>query len=146
MKEFKIYTCGRMNGLSYEEQMKWRNAIQEAIELRTDRKVTFIHPPLYYGYHADLHKSEREVKEWELKQVCESDVVIVNLDGVMQSVGSQMELGTVCGANIVSNKQIMVVGFGKSQESVHPWIELSMIRYEEDIIDAADYIAKYLLV
>ena len=49
MKEFKIYTCGRMNGLSYEEQMKWRNAIQEAIELRTDRKVTFIHPPLYYG-------------------------------------------------------------------------------------------------
>lgn len=146
MKEFKIYTCGRMSGLSYEEQMKWRNLIQEAVELRTDRKITFIHPPLYYGYHVNLHKSEREVKEWELKQICECDVVVVNLDGIMQSVGSHIELGAICGANIVGNKQIMVVGFGKSQELIHPWIELGMIRYEEDIIDVAEYIAKYLLI
>jgi hypothetical protein len=146
MKEFKIYTCGRMSGISYTEQMEWRNTIQRMIEFRTNRKVTFIHPPMFYGYHDNLHKSEREIRDWELKQICESDIVIVNLDGIMLSVGSHMELGAVCGANIAGNKQIMVVGFGKSDELLHPWIELGMLRYEEDMVDAVDYIAKYLLV
>lgn len=146
MKEFKIYTCGRMSGIPYEKQMEWRKKIEEAISFRTSRKITFVHPPLYYGYHEQLHKSEREVKDWELKQVCDCDIVIVNLDGIMESIGSHMELGAVCGTNITGNKQISVIGFGESDKPIHPWIELSMLRYEKDLVDAADYIAKYLLI
>lgn len=146
MREFKIYTCGRMSGIPYEEQMKWRNQIENEISLRTDRKVIFVHPPVFYGYHADFHKSEKEIMDWELKQICECDVIIVNLDGVMQSIGSHMELGAACGAKISSGKNISIIGVGKSKEFVHPWIEMCQLRYEETIEDAADYIAKYLLI
>lgn len=146
MKEFKIYTCGKMNGISYEKQMEWRCKIQELIESKTDKKVTFIHPPLFYGYHEIMHKSEREVKEWELNQVCDSDIVIVNLDGINESIGSHFEMGAICGANIVGNKQITVIGVGEVKPEIHPWIGLSFLRHEECLEDAADFIATYLLL
>lgn len=146
MKEFKIYTCGKMSGIPYEKQMEWRYKIQELVESKTNRKVIFIHPPLFYGYHEVMHKSEREVKEWELNQICSCDIVIVNLDGINESIGSHFEMGAICGANIVGNKHITVIGVGKSETEVHPWIETDFLRYEEHLEDAADYIATYLLL
>lgn len=146
MKEFKIYTCGRMSGISYEEQMKWRNDIEYLIKMRTNKSVTFIHPPLFYGYHEKMHKTEREIKEWELSQICNCDIVIVNVKGISQSIGSHIEIGAIDGANIVGNKHIAVIGIGEPDDTIHPWIDLSFLRYEKDLIDAADYIAKYLLI
>lgn len=146
MKEYKIYTCGKMSGIAYEKQMEWRYKIEELIKAKTNKVVTFIHPPLFYGYHITNHKSEREVKEWELNQVCDSDIVIVNIDEINSSIGSHFEMGAVCGANITSNKHITVIGFGNSEAEIHPWIDLSFLRFEESIEDAAEYIATYLLL
>lgn len=146
MKEFKIYTCGRMGGIPYEEQIHWRNEIEKAISLRTDKKVTFVHPPLYYAYGEEYHKSEREVMDWELMQVCNCDIVIFNLDGIMPSIGSHMELGAAYGARLAFGKNISIIGIGKIDENIHPWIGACQFRNEETIEDAADYIVKYLLI
>lgn len=146
MKEYKVYTCGKMSGIPYEKQMDWRYKIEELIKAKTNKSVTFIHPPLFYGYHMEMHKSEREVKEWELNQVCDSDIVIVNIDDVNTSIGSHFEMGAVYGANVAGNKHITVIGFGNSKSEIHPWIDLSFLRFEESIEDAAEYIATYLLI
>jgi hypothetical protein len=135
-----------MSGISYAQQMIWRKEIQLAIGLRTNKDVTYIHPPQYYGYHEQLHKSEQEIKDWELQQVCDSDIVIVNLEDIDLSIGSHIELGAVCGANLVGSKHINVVSFGKPKENLHPWISLCCLRHEDDMNDLADYIATYLLV
>lgn len=144
-RSFKIYTAGKMYGSTLDEQMAWRRAIEAKIRARTDADVTFIHPPLYYRYEEHLHKSERELFSWELSQIRNSDIVIVRLDGVKDSVGTLMELGFVDGANQSGGRTIHVVGVGKA-DTDHPWINLSLLRREQSPDDAAEYIASYLLV
>lgn len=144
MKEYTIYTCGKMRGLTLSEQMNWRINIEKAIE-RTkpeDVAVTFIHPPFYYNYEYDSHKSQQEVKRWEIgvvKQKC--DIIIVDLNGINDSVGSHYELAT---AEAI-NRYIPIVGIGNT-DGVHPWILDSMLRVEENREDAAEFISTYLLL
>lgn len=146
MKEFKIYTCGKMSGLTFGQQMSWRLQMQELVNSKTDKRVVFIHPPLYYNYDTQMHKDEREVMDWEINQVCKSDIIVVDLNGIEESIGSHFELGAAIGANITGGRQISIIGVGDVDiEKLHPWIGLSMLRHERTYEDAADYIVGYLL-
>ena len=147
MKEYKIYTCGKMGGLSFEKQMQWRKSIETLIKDKYDGSnvIKFIHPPLYFNYEQKNHKSEREILDWEMMQLYESDIVIVNLDGIDSTVGSHMELGAVQGINRFGNKYIYVVGVGDNY-NYHPWIRETCNRIESNLSDVAEYIAEYLII
>lgn len=152
MKIFKVYTAGKMSGLSFSEQFDWRREIDRLIKDRCEDlsiptcSVRFIHPPLYYQYDKCWHQSEKEVKNWELHQVRDSDIVVVNLDGIESSVGTHFELATVDAVNSFGHKHIFVIGVGNPNQELHPWIELCLHRRESNFEDAAEYIANYLLV
>lgn len=146
MREYRIYTAGKMAGLPYEKQMAWRKEIERAICDRTNKRTVFIHPPEFYSYDRTDFQSEKEVKDWELSQIMDCDVVVTNLDGINTSVGTHFELSAVDSINSISNKHIFIIGVGNSKDTLHPWIELSLHRKEASIDDAADYIVKYLLV
>ena len=135
-----------MSGISFIEQMMWRSRIESEIKSSLDcgQSVKFIHPPLYYNYEENNHKTEREILEWEMTQVHDCDILIVNLDGIEDTTGSHMELGAVQGINRFGDKHIFVVGLGKP-ENLHPWIKESCIRIEDDYAKAAEYIVEYLL-
>ena len=143
---FKIYTCGKMSGLSYDEQMRWRLNIQNLIQERTSKSVTFIHPPLYFNYFDNNHKSEREILEWEMAQICDCNIVLVDLTTIDDTIGSHMELGACNAINMFGGRHIFVVGIGKSQKPLHPWIEETCIRIEEYAEAAAEFVCDYLLV
>lgn len=142
-KTYKIFTAGKMGGLTYEEQMKWRKDIEQKIKWRTDENVVFIHPPQFYSYTDRI--SETEKKTWKMSQIKDSDIVIVNLSNIEDSIGTHIELGLIDGMNQFGYKQIHVVGIGKPNTN-HPWIELSMLHQEDLIEDAAAYIVDYLLI
>lgn len=142
----KIYTCGKMSGISFQEQMEWRLRIEGEVKKWLDfgQGVKFVHPPMFYNYEENYQKSEREILEWEMAQVHDCDIVIVNLDGIDSTVGSHMELGAVQGINRFGDKHIFVIGLGK-EDNLHPWIKESCIRIEDDYAKAAEYIVEYLL-
>ncbi len=142
----KIYTCGKMNGISFQEQMEWRSNIEHEVKIRTyySADVKFIHPPMFYNYEENNHQSEREILEWEMAQLHDCDIIVVNLDGIEDTTGSHMELGAVQGINRFGDKHIFVIGLGKD-ENLHPWIRETCIRIEEDYAKAAEYITEYLL-
>ena len=145
-KRWKVYTAGRMSGIQYLDQINWRIDIQNAIMERTEENVEFIHPPYFYNYDEQNHRSDAEILEWEMSQLNDCDIVIVNLDGIESSIGTHMELGAVQGINRFSGKHIYVVGIGSPSQELHPWIREACIRIEADMDNAAEYIAKYLLV
>lgn len=145
-KTFKIYTVGKMKNISFQEQMEWRNDIATLIKNRTEQSLDFIHPPMFYNYEQKDYKTEQEVKDWELNQVKSSDILIVNLDGINDSIGSHFELCTAELINSIKDKHIFIIGIGKSKEPIHPWIELCLFRQEDNYEDAADYIVNYLLI
>lgn len=148
---YKIYTAGKMAGLSPCEQMEWRKKIETSVRHAAEiagvpqAEIKFIHPPQFYQYGETYYQTEKEVKNWDLNQVRNSDIVIVNLDTVETSIGTHYELGMVDAINSFGNKHIFVIGVGGKDISLHPWIEDTLHRREEKYEDAADYIANYLL-
>ena len=147
MKEDKIYTCGKMSGISYSQQMQWRQILEAFVKDKYDgnSSIKFIHPPQFFNYDKILHKSEREILDWEMKQIHDSDILVVDLDGIDSTIGSHMELGAVQGINRFGDKYIFVIGIGK-EENLHPWIKETCMRIENSYCDAAKYIVEYLLV
>ena len=147
MKEYKIYTCGKMSGISFDEQMRWRKTIEKFVKEKYDGndRVKFIHPPLYFNYEHMHHKTEKEILDWEMKQLYDCDIVVVDFNGIESTTGSHMELGAVQGINRFGDKYIYVIGIGK-EENLHPWIKETCMRIEDNYSDAAQYIVEYLLI
>lgn len=149
---FKIYTAGKMAGLDFCEQMGWRRNIENVIRQVADNrgvpqsKFQFVHPPEYYQYGTYYFQSEKEVKDWDLNQVRNSDIIIVDLDTIDDSIGTHFELGMADAVNSFGNKHIFVIGIGDKNKELHPWILESLHRREETYEDAARYIVDYLLV
>ena len=146
MKKYKIYTCGKMSGTTYTQQMAWREKLERYLFDTGCENFTFVHPPMYFNYDEQLHQSEREILDWEMAQLYDSDIVVVNLEGICDSVGSHMELGALQAINrFCGKKSIFVVGLGNS-ENLHPWIKESCLRIEKNIEDLGYYIKEYLMV
>jgi len=145
MKTFKIFTAGKMGGLDYKSQMNWRKEIENLITSVSDKSISFVHPPLYYQYKENDIKNDVESRTWEINQLIDSDIVIVDLSSISDSIGTHIELGIVEAINRMSNKNIYVVGVGKPNVN-HPWISLGIFHQEDTLEEAADYIINYLLV
>lgn len=143
-RPIKIYTAGKMAGLTYQEMMEWRRNLEQLIVDQADVPVTFIHPPMYFNYDCVSYKTQEEIKEWELNHIRECDVVVVNLNGVNTSVGTHFELGFVNACNTLGNKHIYVIGIGET-DGVHPWVLESVYRQEENVYTAARYILDYFV-
>lgn len=137
-----------MGGLSFEQQMKWRTKVEKLINEKIvdkDLKVKFIHPPMFYRYGENWHKNEREVMVWDLSQVKDSDIILVDLSTISDSIGTHIELGVAEAMNEFGYKHIHVIGIG-SPNIDHPWIPLCTLRMEDTVEKAVDYITNYLLV
>ncbi len=143
MKTYKIFTAGKMGGLSYDEQMKWRKDFETTLRSKCDKSLTFVHPPMFYQCGDETN--EREAREWEINQLKDSDIVVVNLTTIEDSIGTHIELGIIEAMNEFGYKHIHLIGVGEPNVS-HPWIQIGMLRQENTLKDAADYIINYLLL
>ena len=95
-------------------------------ELKTDVAIHCINPVNFYNFEMDKSTyTEREVKEFDLYQVKNSNLVLVNLD-YPNSIGTALELE--CASRFWN---IPVIGFGT--EINHPWIELSINKKVQNI-------------
>lgn len=139
-----------MRGIPYDEQMKWRRLLETGVNNLSDKRSTFsfVHPPVFYNYEFKHHKSESELKEWELNQLRDCDVMVINLEDINASIGAHFELGFANAMNMFGGKHIFIIGIGTEQEveGLHPWIQESIFRLEPDIPSAAKFISSYLLV
>lgn len=143
IKDYKIYTAGKMGGLSYSEQIRWRKELERRIKSETDKRVTFVHPPDFYQY-GDM-VDEKEVYEWDVSQLKDSDIVVVNLSDIADSIGTHIEIGIIAAMNQFGYKHIHMIGVGKPNTD-HPWIKMGMLRCVDTIEDASCYIMDYLLI
>lgn len=139
MKNYKIFTAGKTSGFSYPQQMEWRNQLEGLIRSKCDKSVFFIHPPIFYPHGG------REAMEWDMCQIMDSDIMVVNLENISDSIGTCIELGIAAAMNMFGYKYIYVVGIGSSDID-SPWLSSVVFHREETLEDAAEYIKNYLLV
>lgn len=132
-----------MDGLSYNKQMQWRKDLENILRARCDKSLVFVHPPMFYQYRNEIN--EKEAREWEINQLKDSDIVVVDLTTIADSIITHIELGILEAMNEFGYKHIHLIGIGKPNIS-HTWIQMGMLRHENILEDAADYIINYLLL
>ena len=122
MERVKFYVAGGMGGLSFDEQMEWRNDIEDKINRAAPYTPTyFFQPPYYYQPDGEYHKSEREAMCFDLNRLRHSDVMIVNFN-IPSSLGTMYEIA------VAHENRIPIIGLNENNADIHPWAFVSCIR------------------
>ena len=141
METVKIYLSGGMTSLSFEEQSRWRKQVQDAIkfgEYDCEKKAVFFNPVDYYNFKEARHRSEREIMEFDLNGLRNSDLVLVNFNDE-KSIGTAMEL------ILAKERNIPVIAFGVNGKEVHPWLIECCTRICDDMREAVEHIVEFYL-
>ncbi len=142
----KIYTAGKMYGLSYKEQMEWRNNLENELYKKSSEDFKCIHPPVYYSYDSPSHLTEKEIMDWDLNHLKDCNIMVVNLNKIETSIRTMYEVAMANALNQSGHKHIYIIGFGHTNKPLHPWLELSLHRKEDTVEAATEYIASFLLI
>ena len=140
METVKIYLSGGMGSLSFEEQLLWRQKIIDAIEYNYEcaKKPVFFNPVNYYNFEEVRYKSQREVMEFDLNALRNSDLVIVNFNDP-ESLGTCAELA------IAYDMKIPIVGINKDDKVLHPWLCEFTTRMCSSLKEAVEYTVDFYL-
>ena len=137
--ERSFYLAGGMSGLSREEQGGWRWEVQKRIrdeeyEFGYEYEPVFFNPMIHYNLFDGEHKTEREPFEFDLFNLRDSDVVIVNFNSP-QSIGTAMELA------VAKEYKKPIIGLNESGCELHPWLIECCTR----ICDTMDELIKHVI-
>lgn len=140
METVKIYLSGGMGNLSFAEQSKWRQQIIDAIKFNyeCEKKPIFFNPVDYYNFNEVRHRSEREIMEFDLNALRNSDLIIVNFNDP-KSIGTAMEL------MLAKERKIPIIGYGINEQAVHPWLLECCTRVCENIREVVEHIVDFYL-
>lgn len=141
METVKIYLSGGMGNLSFEEQSKWRKQIADAIrygEYDYEKKPIFFNPVDYYNFEVTRHKTEKEIFEFDLYNLRNSNLVIVNFNDE-KSIGTAMEL------MLAKELNIPIIAFGANNKEIHPWLTECCSRVCDNIREVVEYTVEFYL-
>lgn len=140
MEACRIYLSGGMGSLSMEEQSKWRSQIINEIKFNCncEKKPVFFNPVNYYNFEEKRHKSEREIVEFDLNAVRNSDLIIVNFN-------DPKSLGTCAELAIAYDRHIPIIGINRSGTELHPWLTEFVTRMCDDVREAVEYTVDFFL-
>lgn len=138
MSKFKIYLAGKMAGLTYEKMNSWR-VKAEILFNDYDSNVHIINPCNYYNFTLNPNTYvEKEVKEFDLHMVKNSNIVLVNLENP-DTIGTAIEIHMAH-----DEWKIPVIAYGRTEErKVHPWMDLSITKECKTLYEAVDYIMAF---
>lgn len=142
MEKVKIYLSGGMTGLSYEEYMRWRKEIinhQIFIMGGLKKEPIFFNPPDYYNFEQEDYVTEKEVMEFDLYNLRNSDIVIVNFNAP-DSIGTAMEL------MLAKEFHIPIIGIdNQDDKEIHPWLVECVSRLCLNLEEAVSYVKEFYL-
>ena len=143
MRDYSIYLAGGMGKFGKENFDKcnnWRKYCKNILEkFESNKKVTVINPNDYFNFVDEpRYKTEKEVMEFDLYKVRESDLVIINFND-MYSLGSMAELA------IAYERRSPVIGLDIDSQSLHPWQVEMCSRIFNDVDEMLDYVEDFYL-
>lgn len=145
MRELVIYEAGAMtNCKSFEEMNNWRIFLKTAINKVAENvgiNVRVINPVDYYNFREPKHQSELEPMNFDLARVRESDLVVVNLEGLNKSIGSIIE----CYEAYKNNIPVLAFGNNDDYPELHPWVQCCITRHDKDYRECINYIRDFYM-
>ena len=139
-----IYLDGKMGGLSDSEMKKWRNLLKSELEKYSDManyKTNVVSPCDYFNFNEQRYQSEQEIMKFDLSLVKNSDIVIVNTNGLSSSIGSIIEVYEAW------KNDIPVIAYDENGDyrTIHPWLKCCITRADSCVIDICEYIKVFYM-
>lgn len=144
MKNFVIYLAGGMQKFgkeNFEQSEKWRRYCTNFLRGNNDYyNITVVNPNDYFNFVNEIpqYDTQREVMEFDLNKVRNSDLIIVNFN-------DKYSLGTMAELAIAYEKRIPVIGLHTEQQILHPWQREMCNRIFHDIDKMLNYINNFYL-
>lgn len=144
MRELIIYEAGKMSGLDLQQMLTWRIELTKELEDVAEMvgvKVNAVNPVNYFNFVQKRHQTESEIMKFDLSKVKQSDIVIVNMDGLNTSIGTCIELYEAY------KREIPVLAFGRNNlyEELHPWVQCCITRHDKTYKETVNYIKEFYM-
>lgn len=137
MKKIQIYLAGKMTGLTYKEMNQWReDFLTTVVEYDFYDKFHCINPVLYFNFEEKRYQSDKEVMDFDLRKVSSSDIIVVNLQGLNDSIGTCIELYEAYKRGI----PILAIGDDDTYTNLHPWLKVFITRHDHSYREVIEYI------
>lgn len=139
-----IYLAGKMDGLSDSEMKKWRNLLKSELEKYSDivnYKTNVVSPCDYFNFNEQRYQNEQEIMKFDLSLVKNSDIVIVNTNGLNSSIGSIIEVYEAW------KNDIPIIAYDENGDyrTIHPWLKCCITRADSCVIDICEYIKDFYM-
>ena len=143
MEKLSIYLAGAMQGHTYEEMSYWRDVMINHLQAYANGvcNLKVINPVSYFNFEEKRHQTEMEVMKFDLCLVKNSNVVIVNVKGLNQSVGSTIELYEAWKSGI----PVLAYDEDGNYESLHPWIKNCITRVDRSLVELCEYVHDFYM-
>lgn len=146
METLNIYLAGGMQKFgkkNFDKGNSWRIYIERKLmDIDCNTKVKICNPNNYYNFCSKpQYDSQREVMEFDLNKVRNSNLIIVNFNDI-KSLGTMAELA------IAYEHRIPVIGLCKEKDysELHPWQKEMCNRIFFDIEKLSKYVIDYYII
>ena len=148
MRKFDIYLAGGMGKFGKDEFDKsnnWRIYCQNVLNgigENNDIDIIATNPNEYFNFldeNNPKYKSQREVMEFDIHKVRNSNLIIINFNDVY-SLGSMAELA------IAYERRIPVIGLNVENKTLHPWQVEMCTRIFTNIDEMLEYVKWFYLL
>ena len=151
-----IYLAGRIGGLTKTEYDTWREVLRKKLEIAAEccnSIIQVINPADYFDFDNIEGHTDKEIMQFDLNMVRQSDIVIANINGINESIGTAIEvyeanrlnIPVIAYANvpeILEHKRNNVI-FDK----IHPWIKeclaTNLMLHADDVVQ---YVKDFYMV
>lgn len=137
-KLYKVFIIGNSINLD-SENVRWRNNIIEKLTEYQDNRINFVFTPDYFD-----KPFTDETRLWELNEMQDSDLVIVDLSNISNNISAHCMLATIQMMNKVRTKHTFVIGIGKIDTNDY-WLNSCIFKQFSDLSEAAEYIADKII-
>ena len=140
-----IYLAGRMGGLTKTEYNTWREVLRKKLEIAAEccnSMIQVINPADYFDFDNIEGHTDKEIMQFDLNMVRQSDIVIANINGINESIGTAIEVYEANRLNI----PVIAYTDRDVADDIHPWIEncFSTVQMRKD--ELIDYIRDFYMV
>lgn len=143
MRDYIIYTSGGMQSFgknNFNKSNGWRKYCKHTLEnCECDYRVKVFNPNDYFNFYDEpQYKSEREIMNHDLRNLRESDLVIVNFN-------DPRSIGTACELAIAHDRGVPIIGVNEGGVELHSWLECMCERVFGSVDEMLDYVKDFYL-
>lgn len=131
----QIYLAGGMSGMNFHDSNAWRQQIQNDFQYDS---VLVINPNDYFNFLHKDYESEKEVRDFDLNILRNSNLLIVNFNKP-DSIGTAQELA------IAHELHIPVLGLNENRCELHPWLRECCDRIFDSMYELIEYTRFYYI-